>query len=96
MQVAEETAHLAPHGVPSNPIPRALSSSRLHDLASDQSYGATYNTSGGNLDIPGAGGNMGGGREHLKQILNALSYKLLLKSVVLSFICMFNTTSLPK
>ncbi|KAJ1526219.1 hypothetical protein ONE63_009377 [Megalurothrips usitatus] len=59
-QVAEETAHLAPHGVPSNPIPRALSSSRLHELASqnaDQGYGATYQTSaGGNLDIPGGGG----------------------------------------
>lgn len=54
-QVAEETAHLAPHGVPSNPIPRALSSNRLHDLAStEQGYGATYNTTGGNLDIPGA------------------------------------------
>jgi hypothetical protein len=57
-QVAEETAHLAPHGVPSNPIPRALSSSRLHELAGpDQSgYGATYQTTGGNLDIPGQQG----------------------------------------
>ncbi|XP_069686951.1 major facilitator superfamily domain-containing protein 6 isoform X2 [Periplaneta americana] len=57
-QVAEETAHLAPHGVPSNPIPRALSSSRLHELAGpDQSgYGATYQTTGGNLDIPGQHG----------------------------------------
>ncbi|XP_073998762.1 major facilitator superfamily domain-containing protein 6 jef isoform X2 [Rhodnius prolixus] len=56
-QVAEETAHLAPHGVPSNPIPRALSSTRLHELAGsdNQGYGATtYNTTGGNLDIPGA------------------------------------------
>ncbi|PNF24147.1 hypothetical protein B7P43_G00596 [Cryptotermes secundus] len=60
-QVAEETAHLAPHGVPSNPIPRALSSSRLHELAgSDQSsYGATYQTTGGNLDIPGQQGRGG-------------------------------------
>ncbi|XP_052127083.1 major facilitator superfamily domain-containing protein 6 isoform X1 [Frankliniella occidentalis] len=58
-QVSEETAHLAPHGVPSNPIPRALSSSRLHELAAQNNdgYGATYQTSaGGNLDIPGAGG----------------------------------------
>lgn len=60
-QVAEETAHLAPHGVPSNPIPRALSSSRLHEMAQQQAaepgYGATYQTSaGGNLDIPGGGG----------------------------------------
>ncbi|XP_017768787.1 PREDICTED: major facilitator superfamily domain-containing protein 6 isoform X2 [Nicrophorus vespilloides] len=54
-QMAEETAHLAPHGVPSNPIPRALSSSKLHELASGQdSYGATYQTgAGGTLDIPG-------------------------------------------
>lgn len=54
-QVAEETSHLAPHGVPSNPIPRALSSSRLNDLQNQNgadSYG-TYQTSGGNLDIPG-------------------------------------------
>ncbi|CAG2059986.1 unnamed protein product [Timema podura] len=55
--VAEEMAHLAPHGVPSNPIPRALSSSRLHELAGPESgYGATYQTSGGNLDIPGQTG----------------------------------------
>lgn len=52
--MAEETAHLAPHGVPSNPIPRALSSTRLHELATNEpGYGATYNTTGGNLDIPG-------------------------------------------
>uniref|UniRef100_A0A8D8TP46 Major facilitator superfamily domain-containing protein 6 n=1 Tax=Cacopsylla melanoneura TaxID=428564 RepID=A0A8D8TP46_9HEMI len=56
-QVAEETAHLAPHGVPSNPIPRALSSNRLHELGDNQGYGATYNTSAsGNLDLPGQGG----------------------------------------
>ncbi|XP_067012148.2 major facilitator superfamily domain-containing protein 6 [Anabrus simplex] len=54
-QVAEETAHLAPHGVPSNPLPRALSSNRLNELGGDQGgYGATYQTTGGNLDIPGA------------------------------------------
>lgn len=60
-QVAEETSHLAPHGVPSNPIPRALSSNRLHDLAQQEppGYNANYGTTGGNLDIPGAG--MGGG-----------------------------------
>lgn len=52
---------MAPHGVPSNPIPRALSSSRLHDLAQQEppGYSATYGTTGGNLDIPGAG--TGGG-----------------------------------
>ncbi|XP_075222109.1 major facilitator superfamily domain-containing protein 6 jef isoform X2 [Lycorma delicatula] len=61
-QVAEETSHLAPHGVPSNPIPRALSSSRLHDLAQQEppGYNATYGTTGGNLDIPGAGTGGGG------------------------------------
>ncbi|XP_071451913.1 major facilitator superfamily domain-containing protein 6 isoform X2 [Hetaerina americana] len=65
-QVAEETSHLAPHGVPSNPIPRALSSTRLHEMAGGPGgsagtdaggYGATYSTSGGgNLDVPGGGG----------------------------------------
>ncbi|XP_046998233.1 major facilitator superfamily domain-containing protein 6 [Schistocerca americana] len=82
-QVAEETAHLAPHGVPSNPIPRALSSTRLHELGnSDQAgYGATYQTSGGNLDVPGqpsiGGGstnpflqNGGGGYSYRSHILN--------------------------
>ena len=55
-QVAEVT-HLAPHGVPSNAIPRALSSNRLHELANqDSSYG-TYQTSSGNLNVPG--GNSG-------------------------------------
>lgn len=57
-QVAEAT-HLAPHGVPSNAIPRALSSSRLHDMAQEPGYGATYQTAGGNLGVPG-GGNQGG------------------------------------
>ncbi|KAK0158487.1 hypothetical protein PV328_009484 [Microctonus aethiopoides] len=56
-QVAEVT-HLAPHGVPSNAIPRALSSSRLNELAQDPGYGATYQTAGGNLNVPG--GNGGG------------------------------------
>lgn len=71
--MAEETSHLAPHGVPSNPIPRALSSNRLHDLA-NQDYGSTYQTGDGSLGIPGqsapggvnpfrqdGGGNLGGG-----------------------------------
>ncbi|XP_043600219.1 major facilitator superfamily domain-containing protein 6 isoform X2 [Bombus pyrosoma] len=54
-QVAEAT-HLAPHGVPSNAIPRALSSTRLHELANqDTGYGATYQT-GDTLNVPGANG----------------------------------------
>ncbi|XP_020288073.1 major facilitator superfamily domain-containing protein 6 isoform X2 [Pseudomyrmex gracilis] len=58
-QVAEAT-HLAPHGVPSNAIPRALSSTRLHELANqDSGYGATYQTAGGNLAVPGANGGPG-------------------------------------
>lgn len=54
LQVAEETSHLAPHGVPSNPIPRALSNTRLNDMNNQNgvdSYG-TYQTNDGNLDIP--------------------------------------------
>lgn len=55
-QVAEETSHLAPHGVPSNPIPRALSSTKLHEMSQQDSYGATYQVgSGGTLNIPGSG-----------------------------------------
>lgn len=54
-QVAEETSHLAPHGVPSNPIPRALSSTKLHEMSQQDGYGATYQMgSGGTLNIPGA------------------------------------------
>lgn len=42
----EESVHLAPHGVPSNPIPRVLSSSKLQDMPNDgQNYGTTNNTS---------------------------------------------------
>uniref|UniRef100_A0A1B0CTQ3 Major facilitator superfamily associated domain-containing protein n=2 Tax=Lutzomyia longipalpis TaxID=7200 RepID=A0A1B0CTQ3_LUTLO len=53
-QVAEETSHLAPHGVPSNPIPRALSSTRLNEVSHiNDNYGASYQSTGGNLDIPG-------------------------------------------
>lgn len=61
IQVAEETAHLAPHGVPSNPIPRALSSTRLNDLQNqngvNESYGSTYQSGGNALEIPGAARN---------------------------------------
>lgn len=58
-QVAEAT-HLAPHGVPSNAIPRALSSTRLHELANQEyGYGATCQTAGGNLGVPGANGGEG-------------------------------------
>lgn len=53
-QVAEETSHLAPHGVPSNPIPRALSSTKLHEMSQQDGYGATYQVGeGGTLNIPG-------------------------------------------
>ncbi|CAG9854018.1 unnamed protein product [Phyllotreta striolata] len=54
-QVAEETAHLAPHGVPSNPLPRALSSSKLHEMSQQDGYGAMYQMGqGGTLNVPGA------------------------------------------
>lgn len=58
LQVAEETSHLAPHGVPSNPIPRVLSNTRLDNMNGQNGQGASYGTyqtsAGGNLDIPGA------------------------------------------
>lgn len=66
VKVAEETSHLAPHGVPSNPIPRALSNTRLNEMNTNgtggfpaasapgsSSYG-TYQTQGGNLGVPGS------------------------------------------
>uniref|UniRef100_A0A6B2EE17 Putative transporter n=1 Tax=Phlebotomus kandelakii TaxID=1109342 RepID=A0A6B2EE17_9DIPT len=52
-QVAEETSHLAPHGVPSNPIPRVLSSTRLNEVHNNDNYGASYQSGGSNLGIPG-------------------------------------------
>lgn len=36
-----EAGVLAPHGVPSNPLPRALSSTRLAEMGHHDSYGAT-------------------------------------------------------
>ncbi|CAF4848990.1 unnamed protein product [Pieris macdunnoughi] len=51
-----EAGVLAPHGVPSAPLPRALSSTRLSDLAHHDNYGATQNYSGGeSLSVPGGG-----------------------------------------
>ncbi|CAK1541961.1 unnamed protein product [Leptosia nina] len=50
-----EAGVLAPHGVPSNPLPRALSSTRLSDLGHHDNYGATQNYSGAeSLSVPGA------------------------------------------
>uniref|UniRef100_A0A336MMX4 CSON014448 protein n=1 Tax=Culicoides sonorensis TaxID=179676 RepID=A0A336MMX4_CULSO len=50
-QLAEETSHLAPHGVPSNPIPKALSSSRLNELPqTDQQF--YQQSTDGNLNVP--------------------------------------------
>ncbi|KAK8729190.1 hypothetical protein OTU49_008670 [Cherax quadricarinatus] len=54
-EMAEEGTALAPHGVPANPLPRALSSQKLNEGASDAGYG-TYNATNGMLDIPGSGG----------------------------------------
>ncbi|XP_063594497.1 major facilitator superfamily domain-containing protein 6-like isoform X2 [Penaeus indicus] len=51
-QMAEEGTALAPHGVPANPMPRALSSQKLNEGAPDAGYG-TYNATNGMLDIPG-------------------------------------------
>ncbi|KAG7172105.1 Major facilitator superfamily domain-containing protein 6-like 1, partial [Homarus americanus] len=54
-EMAEEGTALAPHGVPANPMPRALSSQKLNEGAGDAGYG-TYNATNGMLDIPGGGG----------------------------------------
>ena len=54
-EMAEEGTALAPHGVPANPIPRALSSQKLNEGAPDAGYG-TYHATNGMLDIPGGAG----------------------------------------
>lgn len=63
--MADEGGALAPHGVPASPMPRALSSSRLHEQ--DPGYGSTnYQAQDGTLAPPGgtnpftAGGDNGG------------------------------------
>lgn len=50
--------------MPSNPIPRALSSSRLNDLQNQNNEYGTYHTTGGALDVPGGGGGGGGGQRN--------------------------------
>ncbi|XP_045613661.1 major facilitator superfamily domain-containing protein 6 [Procambarus clarkii] len=54
-EMAEEGTALAPHGVPANPMPRALSSQKLNEGSGEAGYG-TYNATNGMLDIPGGGG----------------------------------------
>jgi len=50
-KLAEESAHLAPHGVPGGGMPRALSNTRLEDQAPQaEQYGE-------NLNVPGGGAN---------------------------------------
>ncbi|XP_054707105.1 major facilitator superfamily domain-containing protein 6-like [Uloborus diversus] len=64
--VVEETAHLAPHGVPSNPMARSLSKQNLGPKTANSNgegggYGTTTSTTpGGFLGIPGGGGGGGG------------------------------------
>uniref|UniRef100_T1IUP3 Major facilitator superfamily associated domain-containing protein n=1 Tax=Strigamia maritima TaxID=126957 RepID=T1IUP3_STRMM len=57
-EVLEDNIQLAPHGVPSSPMPRVLSSSRLEHL-----NGNIFepHTTAGHLDIPKSGGGGGGG-----------------------------------
>lgn len=53
VRAVAEVGVLAPHGVPSNPLPRALSSTRLADLAHHDSYGATNSHAGADsLSVP--------------------------------------------
>lgn len=67
--VIEETSHLAPHGVPANPMARSLSKQNLEDQNSTgnsarSEYGATDRGSiatGGFLGVPGSADNVQGG-----------------------------------
>lgn len=62
--MVEETAHLAPHGVPSNPMARSLSKQNLGNPRTgtnnnEGNYGSnnqTTTTPGGFLGVPGGGG----------------------------------------
>ena len=51
-QMAEEGTALAPHGVPANPMPRALSSQKLNELPGEAASYGTYTTNG-MLDVQG-------------------------------------------
>ncbi|GIY39928.1 major facilitator superfamily domain-containing protein 6 [Caerostris darwini] len=69
--IVEETAHLAPHGVPSNPMARSLSKQNLRGPRpginnNEGGYGtAGSNTAGGFLGVPdGAGGYAGDGQNY--------------------------------
>jgi hypothetical protein len=55
-QVAE-ASHLAPHGVPASPMPRALSSAKINEMNLDQQQANNHYAGAPNLDIPG--GNVG-------------------------------------
>lgn len=48
--MAEETSHLAPHGVPSNPLPKVLSSTKLNEM--NQVQNNYYQQGGDNLSVP--------------------------------------------
>lgn len=52
LQLAEETSHLAPHGVPSNPISKALSSTRLNELQNVDEQQYYQQSADGNLNVP--------------------------------------------
>ena len=50
LQIAEESAHLAPHGVPGGGMPKALSNTKLEEQVPQEQYGE-------NLNVPGGGAN---------------------------------------
>lgn len=84
----EETAHLAPHGVPSNPMARSLSKSNLGPRPTtnnnDRGYGTnnpSSTTTGGFLGVPvGGEGNSFYGQEY---DANQLYCQLQLKKIYL-------------
>ncbi|GFT76367.1 major facilitator superfamily domain-containing protein 6 [Nephila pilipes] len=76
--IVEETAHLAPHGVPSNPMARSLSKQNLRGPRpginnNEGGYGTTpnVNSSGGYLGVPdGGGGYTGDGSQNYTSDFN--------------------------
>ena len=66
--MAEESAHLAPHGVPGGAMPRGLSSAKLEEQDTSNAVPEQY---GDNLNLPG-------GKKNFKKYLSILKLRMVL------------------
>lgn len=93
--VVEETAHLAPHGVPSNPMARSLSKQNLGESRggaannnNDGGYGTnnyTPNTTGGYLGVPGAGNGSNYSADYNMNTMSNGGYALTRRALAAAF-----------